>query len=177
MYDIHIQLSGVPLLPWEPPPLSYNIYASEVMSHPVVTFSTVESVKRIVDVLKMETYNGFPVVDPHHPEQVCYCLCYHRHISFRLPGIYYNSDEWKSVSLCVYYLFSCVVLSFAPKNGLNHPFYWLRVEECTSMVNIFLKFITLHGTSNVCHDWILYIIFVCSDSFLMKFKIKFINFC
>ncbi|XP_069690875.1 H(+)/Cl(-) exchange transporter 7 [Periplaneta americana] len=65
IYDIHIQLSGVPLLPWEPPPLSYNIYASEVMNNPVVTFSTIESVGRIVDVLKTESYNGFPVVDPH----------------------------------------------------------------------------------------------------------------
>lgn len=69
IYDIHIQLSGVPLLPWEPPPLSYNIYANEIMSHPVVTFNTVESVRHIVDVLKTETYNGFPVVDPHPREQ------------------------------------------------------------------------------------------------------------
>ncbi|KAJ9582590.1 hypothetical protein L9F63_023078, partial [Diploptera punctata] len=60
LYDIHIQLSGVPLLPWEPPPLSYNIYASEIMSHPVFTFNSVEYVGYIVDVLKSETYNGFP---------------------------------------------------------------------------------------------------------------------
>jgi chloride channel 7 len=60
----------VPLLPWEPPPLSYNIYASEIMSRPVVTFNTIESVGRIVQVLKTVTYNGFPVVDPHTGEQV-----------------------------------------------------------------------------------------------------------
>lgn len=63
IYDIHIQLSGVPLLAWEPPPMSYNVYASEVMSHPVVVFKTVENVGRIVQVLTEETYNGFPVVD------------------------------------------------------------------------------------------------------------------
>lgn len=63
IYDIHIQLSGVPLLAWEPPPMSYNVYASEVMSHPVVIFKTVENVGRIVQVLTEETYNGFPVVD------------------------------------------------------------------------------------------------------------------
>ncbi|KAG8235524.1 hypothetical protein J437_LFUL013486 [Ladona fulva] len=64
VYDIHIQLSGVPILPWQPPPLSNNIYASEIMSHPVVTFKTVDSVGYIVDVLRKETYNGFPVVEP-----------------------------------------------------------------------------------------------------------------
>lgn len=63
IYDIHIQLSGVPLLAWEPPPMSYNVYASEVMSHPVVIFKNVENVGRIVQVLTEETYNGFPVVD------------------------------------------------------------------------------------------------------------------
>ncbi|RZC41881.1 H(+)/Cl(-) exchange transporter 7 [Asbolus verrucosus] len=64
IYDIHIQLSGVPLLPWEPPPLVHNIYASEVMSHPVVTLKCVENVGHIVELLKLASYNGFPVVDP-----------------------------------------------------------------------------------------------------------------
>lgn len=64
IYDILIQLWGIPLLPWEPPPLVYNIYASEVMSHPVVTLKCVENVGHIVELLKLTTYNGFPVVDP-----------------------------------------------------------------------------------------------------------------
>ncbi|KAJ8979965.1 hypothetical protein NQ317_013713 [Molorchus minor] len=64
IYDTLIQLSGVPLLPWEPPPLAHNIYASEVMSHPVVTLQCVENVGHIVELLKLSSYNGFPVVDP-----------------------------------------------------------------------------------------------------------------
>ncbi|XP_044253357.1 H(+)/Cl(-) exchange transporter 7 [Tribolium madens] len=64
IYDTLIQLSGVPLLPWEPPPLVHNIYASEVMSHPVVTLKCVENVGHIVELLKLTSYNGFPVVDP-----------------------------------------------------------------------------------------------------------------
>ncbi|KAJ8964402.1 hypothetical protein NQ314_004939 [Rhamnusium bicolor] len=64
IYDTLIQLSGVPLLPWEPPPLVHNIYASEVMSHPVVTLRCVENVGHIVELLRLTTYNGFPVVDP-----------------------------------------------------------------------------------------------------------------
>jgi len=63
IYDIHIQLAGVPLLSWDPPPLSATTYASEVMSHPVISFSTHEKVGRIWDVLKSTSHNGFPVVD------------------------------------------------------------------------------------------------------------------
>lgn len=63
IYDIHIQLSGIPLMAWDPPPLSTNIYASEVMSHPAAVFKSKETVGQIVDTLKKYTYNGFPVVD------------------------------------------------------------------------------------------------------------------
>lgn len=47
-----------------------NIYASEVMSHPVVTLKSVENVGHIVELLKLTTYNGFPVVDPPLTDQV-----------------------------------------------------------------------------------------------------------
>ncbi|XP_076293210.1 chloride channel protein 7 [Lasioglossum baleicum] len=64
IYEIHTQMAGVPILPWEAPPLSNNIYATEIMSHPVVTLKTVENVGHIVELLKCVTFNGFPVVDP-----------------------------------------------------------------------------------------------------------------
>lgn len=63
LYDIHIQMQGVPIMAWVAPPLSNNIYATEVMNRPVVTLRSVERVRRIVAVLKAYTYNGFPVVD------------------------------------------------------------------------------------------------------------------
>ncbi|XP_069998850.1 H(+)/Cl(-) exchange transporter 7 isoform X2 [Penaeus vannamei] len=63
LYDIHIQMTGVPIMAWEAPPLSNNIYASEVMNRPVVSLRSVERVGRIVAVLKSYSYNGFPVVD------------------------------------------------------------------------------------------------------------------
>ncbi|KAJ1526636.1 hypothetical protein ONE63_008221 [Megalurothrips usitatus] len=69
IYDIHIMLSGVPLLPWEPPPLSHDVYASEIMSHPVVVLRAVERVARIVQILSAETHNGFPVVDVGYEHQ------------------------------------------------------------------------------------------------------------
>lgn len=63
-------MNGIPLLAWEPPPISSNVYASEVMSYPVVTFKVVENVGHIVDVLRKETHNGFVVVDPHNTRHV-----------------------------------------------------------------------------------------------------------
>ncbi|XP_017797738.1 PREDICTED: H(+)/Cl(-) exchange transporter 7 [Habropoda laboriosa] len=69
IYDIHTQMAGIPLLPWEAPPLTNNIYASEIMSHPVVTLQTVENVGHIVELLKCVTFNGFPVVDPPSSDQ------------------------------------------------------------------------------------------------------------
>lgn len=58
------------MLPWDPPPMTNKIYASEVMSHPVVTLKTVENVGHIIELLKVTTYNGFPVVDPPASDQV-----------------------------------------------------------------------------------------------------------
>ncbi|XP_057341754.1 H(+)/Cl(-) exchange transporter 7 [Microplitis mediator] len=69
IYDIHTQMAGVPLLPWEAPPLSNNIYVSEIMSHPVVTLKTTENVGHIVALLKCVKFNGFPVVDPPSGDQ------------------------------------------------------------------------------------------------------------
>lgn len=69
IYEIHTQMAGVPILPWEAPPLSNNIYASEIMNHPVVTLKTVENVGHVLALLKCVTFNGFPVVDPPNSDQ------------------------------------------------------------------------------------------------------------
>ncbi|BET01426.1 Chloride channel [Nesidiocoris tenuis] len=66
-YDLHIQLSGVPLLPWEPPAMSFELSARGVMSYPVLAFSPVEKVRTIVEALTSQTYNGFPIVERVQP--------------------------------------------------------------------------------------------------------------
>lgn len=38
------------------------------MSHPVSVFRMKESVGRIMEVLKTETHNGFPVVEDYNPD-------------------------------------------------------------------------------------------------------------
>uniref|UniRef100_A0A2S2NYS5 Chloride channel protein n=1 Tax=Schizaphis graminum TaxID=13262 RepID=A0A2S2NYS5_SCHGA len=63
IYDTQIDLSGMPLLAWDPPPLSSNIYADNLMTHPVITFKTKESVGNIVKTLKKYSHNGFPVIE------------------------------------------------------------------------------------------------------------------
>ncbi|CAG2117503.1 unnamed protein product, partial [Medioppia subpectinata] len=60
IYDIHIQLSSIPFLGWEPPYGASNIYASEVMSSPVTTFKACEKVGVIIDALESQSHNGFP---------------------------------------------------------------------------------------------------------------------
>lgn len=63
LFDVHIKLLRVPLLDWEPPPLSSHLTAKDVMSYPVYTLKTTESVGTIVDLLHKVTHNGFAVVD------------------------------------------------------------------------------------------------------------------
>ncbi|KAG0422193.1 hypothetical protein HPB47_001989, partial [Ixodes persulcatus] len=63
LYDIHLQLAGVPFLGWEAPSKSSHISAREVMGYPVITFRMVENVGKIIDVLASCPHNGFPVVD------------------------------------------------------------------------------------------------------------------
>ncbi|KAL3859959.1 hypothetical protein ACJMK2_010137, partial [Sinanodonta woodiana] len=64
LYDMNIEVIGLPLLAWEPPPLCEDIKASDLMSQPVTFFNTKEKVGRIVEQLKTVTHNGFPVTSP-----------------------------------------------------------------------------------------------------------------
>ncbi|KAJ8037197.1 H(+)/Cl(-) exchange transporter 7 [Holothuria leucospilota] len=65
LYDIHIELHSVPLLKWGPPPLSSHVKAGDVMSRPVITLNTIESVGKITEILQQNEHNGFPVIDPY----------------------------------------------------------------------------------------------------------------
>ncbi|CAC5380668.1 unnamed protein product [Mytilus coruscus] len=49
------------------PLIFVELQVIEVMSHPVTVFRTKETVGRIIDVLKSETHNGFPVVEDYDP--------------------------------------------------------------------------------------------------------------
>ncbi|KAL8597461.1 hypothetical protein ACOMHN_050959 [Nucella lapillus] len=68
IYDMHIHLASVPILDWEPPAMTATKHAREVMSHPVTVFRLEENVGHIVDVLKKEMHNGFPIVSHYDPD-------------------------------------------------------------------------------------------------------------
>lgn len=65
IYDIILELKGLPFLDANPEPWMRNITVGELADAkpPVVTLNGVEKVGRIVDVLRNTTHNGFPVVD------------------------------------------------------------------------------------------------------------------
>ncbi|KAG6412651.1 hypothetical protein SASPL_125334 [Salvia splendens] len=65
IYDIILELKGLPFLDAHPEPWMRNITVGELADHKpaVVTLSGIEKVGRIVEVLKNTTHNGFPVVD------------------------------------------------------------------------------------------------------------------
>ena len=80
---MHIQLSGTPLLDWEPPVktkkvsnisvsfcfsnalrmLYKQLSAHQIMTTPVVVFKEKEKVGNIIDALHNTEHHGFPVVD------------------------------------------------------------------------------------------------------------------
>ncbi|XP_025115201.1 H(+)/Cl(-) exchange transporter 7-like isoform X2 [Pomacea canaliculata] len=63
LYDMNVEVCGIPLLSWEPPPLSENVRGCELMSQPVLSIFPVEKVGHIMDILENETFHGFPVIE------------------------------------------------------------------------------------------------------------------
>ncbi|CAN1321669.1 Chloride channel protein CLC-a [Linum perenne] len=65
IYEIILELKGLPFLDAKPEPWMRSLTVSELINakQPVVTLCGVETVSRIVDILKNTTHHGFPVVD------------------------------------------------------------------------------------------------------------------
>ncbi|TYJ28381.1 hypothetical protein E1A91_A07G255300v1 [Gossypium mustelinum] len=69
IYEIILELKGLPFLDANPEPWMRNLTVGELANakSPAVTLSGVEKVSRIVDVLKNTTHNAFPIVDQDVP--------------------------------------------------------------------------------------------------------------
>lgn len=63
IYDIQIAVSKVPMLPWVVDPGLRWKTANQIMNTNPVCIRMQESVSFIVDLLKSNQHNGFPVVD------------------------------------------------------------------------------------------------------------------
>ena len=63
LYDMHIELKCIPFVENNPPVLMESMNADEVMSKPVVTLRAVETIGRVVEVLKTTAHNGFPIIE------------------------------------------------------------------------------------------------------------------
>lgn len=65
IYEIILELKGLPFLDAHPEPWMRNLTVGELVDAkpPVITLSGIEKVSRIVDVLRNTTHNGFPVLD------------------------------------------------------------------------------------------------------------------
>eukprot|EP01018_Ginkgo_biloba_P013954 Gb_06773 [translate_table: standard] len=63
VYDQIVHLKGLPYLEAHAEPYMRHLTAGDVVTGPLVTFSGVEKVGNIVQVLKNTKHNGFPVVD------------------------------------------------------------------------------------------------------------------
>lgn len=65
IYEIILELKGLPFLDANPEPWMRNLTVGELADAkpPVVTLHGVEKVSRVVEVLKNTTHNGFPVID------------------------------------------------------------------------------------------------------------------
>ncbi|XP_017782655.1 PREDICTED: H(+)/Cl(-) exchange transporter 7-like [Nicrophorus vespilloides] len=68
IYAIQIRLKKAPFLPFDPPPMTHNIYATEVMNNNVVGFRSVETVDFLYETLEKTEHNGFPVLELENPE-------------------------------------------------------------------------------------------------------------
>ncbi|KAF4385750.1 hypothetical protein F8388_010306 [Cannabis sativa] len=65
IYEIILELKGLPFLDANPEPWMRNLTVGELADAkpPVVTLNGIEKVSRVVEVLRNTTHNGFPVLD------------------------------------------------------------------------------------------------------------------
>ena len=63
LYDIHINILGIPLLPYQPKVDLRTITAKDMMNNKVKHFKVRSSVRDVLQVLRNCTHNAFPVVD------------------------------------------------------------------------------------------------------------------
>lgn len=82
VYDQIVHLKGLPFLEPHAEPYMRNLTAVDVVRGPLVTFSGIEKVDNIMQVLKSCKHNGFPVIDepPFSETSILYGLVLRSHL-------------------------------------------------------------------------------------------------
>lgn len=81
VYDEIVHLKGLPFLEGHPEAYMRNLTAGDVVTGPLLTFSGIEKVGNIVQILMNTKHNGFPVIDEPLPEKaVLYGLILRSHL-------------------------------------------------------------------------------------------------
>eukprot|EP00730_Choanoeca_flexa_P001061 TRINITY_DN10465_c0_g1_i2.p1 TRINITY_DN10465_c0_g1~~TRINITY_DN10465_c0_g1_i2.p1 ORF type:complete len:815 (+),score=173.41 TRINITY_DN10465_c0_g1_i2:23-2446(+) len=63
LYDIHIEMKHIPLLPWEPPPVAcHNLCATDIMTRKIQCLRRQQQVGDVYDMLTKSRHNAFPVI-------------------------------------------------------------------------------------------------------------------
>lgn len=63
LYDMNVEVLGIPMLSWEPPELCDDVMARDLMHSPVLTLNKIEKVGVVVHILRNTTFCGFPIID------------------------------------------------------------------------------------------------------------------
>ncbi|CAA0813122.1 Chloride channel protein CLC-a [Striga hermonthica] len=102
IYEIILELKGLPFLDAHPEPWMRNITVGELadVKPAVVSLNGVEKVGRIVEVLKNTTHNGFPVVDTGNGANELHGLVLRAHLLLVLKKKWFlgerrRTDEWE----------------------------------------------------------------------------------
>ncbi|ONI14595.1 hypothetical protein PRUPE_4G288000 [Prunus persica] len=95
IYDQIVKIKGLPYLEAHAEPYMRHLVTSDVVSGPLVTFSGIEKVGRILDALRTTGHNGFPVIDePPFSDAPELCgLVLRSHLLILLKGKIFSTDR------------------------------------------------------------------------------------
>ncbi|KAH0987840.1 hypothetical protein GBA52_015017 [Prunus armeniaca] len=95
IYDQIVKIKGLPYLEAHAEPYMRHLVTSDVVSGPLVTFSGIEKVGRILDALRTTGHNGFPVIDepPFSDAPELSGLVLRSHLLILLKGKIFSTDR------------------------------------------------------------------------------------
>ncbi|GFP94053.1 chloride channel protein clc-a [Phtheirospermum japonicum] len=141
IYEIILELKGLPFLDAHPEPWMRNITVGELADakSAVVTLSGIEKVGRIVEVLENTTHNGFPVVDLGQNEVAeLHGLVLRSHLILVLKKKWFLREKRRTEEWEVREKFSSIDL--AERGG--------KIEEVTVTKDEMEMFVDLHPLTN-----------------------------